>query len=471
MMASPANEALKKFFDDVAPRREAWQKRHRYYHRAIQHIAQFFIPKGGTVLDVGSGTGDLLATLAPARGVGIDVSPNMVALASKRHPNLSFFVMDAEHLELKETFDYVICSDLIAYLPDVQRAFMEIKKVSHDRTKVFITYTNFLWEPLLRFAEFAHLKMAAPTQNWLSANDLENFLRLSGFEIIRRGEELLLPVNIPLVSYIVNRFLARLPLLRRLCLIRYVIAKPMQTSMREYTTSVIVPARNEKGNIEAAVLRTPQLGLHTEIIFVEGGSKDGTREEIQRVIAAHPEKDIKLLIQDGKGKGDAVRKGLAAAKGDLLFILDADLTVSPEDLPKFYAAIASGAGEFINGSRLVYQMERRAMQTLNHIANKFFGAAFSWILGQRIKDTLCGTKVFFRNDYERIAACRAFFGDFDPFGDFDLIFGAAKLGLKIIDLPIRYSARTYGQTNISRFRHGLLLLKMTTFAMLKIKFI
>lgn len=470
MVTSPANEELKKFFDDVASKRERWQSRHRYYHRAIQNIARFFIPKGSTVLDVGSGTGDLLATVAPQRGVGIDVSPKMVALSALRHPELTFSVMDAGAITLKETFDHIICSDLVSYLPDVQGAFMAMRKVSHDHTKVLITYTNFLWEPILRFAEFAHLKMTAPTQNWLSTGDLENFLRLAGFEVVKRGEELLIPLNIPLFSYVVNRFFARLPLLRRLCLIRYVIAKPVQREARTYTTTVVIPARNEKGNIEAAVLRTPDMGAHTEIIFVEGSSKDGTREEIQRVIAAYPKKDIKLLIQDGKGKGDAMRKGFAAAKGDILFILDADLTVPPEDLQKFYTAISSGAGEFINGSRLVYRMERYAMQTLNHIANKFFGAAFSWILGQRIKDTLCGTKVFFRKDYERIAAGRIFFGDFDPFGDFDLLFGAAKLGLKIIDLPIRYAARTYGSTNISRWKHGWLLLKMTVFALMKIKF-
>ncbi|MBI2075594.1 MAG: glycosyltransferase [Candidatus Harrisonbacteria bacterium] len=427
------SEELKKFFDDVAPKREAWQARHSYYHGAIRKTAQFFIPKGSAVLDVGSGTGDLLASVAPKRGVGVDVSPKMTALAAKRHPTLTFFTMDAEHLTLSEPFDHIICSDLVSYLPDVQRAFMEIKKVAHDRTKILITYTNFLWEPLLRFAEFMHLKMSSPAQNWLSAGDLENLLHLAGFEVVKRGEEMLLPVYIPLVSYVVNRFIARLPLIRRLCILRYAIAKPRQAAMREYTTSVIIPARNEKGNIEAAVLRTPQLGRHMEIIFVEGGSKDGTREEIQRVIAAHKEKDITLLIQDGKGKGNAMRKGFAAAKGDVLFILDADLTVPPEDLPKFYSAIASGAGEFINGSRLVYQMERQAMQTLNHIA-------------------------------------RAFFGDFDPFGDFDLLFGAAKLGLKIIDLPIRYAARTYGSTNISRWKHGWLLLKMTAFSLLKMKF-
>ncbi len=312
--------------------------------------------------------------------------------------------------------------------------------------------------------------MPSPIENWLSFEDLNNLLQLSGFAVVRRGEELLLPVYIPLISNLVNRFIARLPLIRRLCLVQYIIAKPVQRAVAERTVSVIIPARNEKGNIENAVRRMPQLGKHTEIIFVEGGSVDGTRDEIERVIRQYPEKDIACTAQDGIGKGDAVRKGFGIAQGEALMILDADLTVAPEELPKFYAAISSGRGEFINGSRLVYPMEYQAMRILNLAGNKFFGAMFSWVLGQRIKDTLCGTKVLLKKDYEQIVENRGYFGDFDPFGDFDLLFGAAKLGLRIVDLPIHYRARTYGDTNIRRWKHGWLLLKMTLFAMVKIKF-
>jgi glycosyltransferase involved in cell wall biosynthesis len=176
-------------------------------------------------------------------------------------------------------------------------------------------------------------------------------------------------------------------------------------------------------------------------------------------------------LQSGRGKGDAVRKGFAIAQGDILMILDADLTVPPEDLPKFFNAITSNKGEFINGSRLVYPMEDEAMMTLNIIGNTFFSWMFTWLLGQRFKDTLCGTKAISNKNYQKLIANRKYFGDFDPFGDFDLIFGAAKLNLKIIEIPIRYQARQYGQTNISRFRHGWLLIKMVLFAMRKIKFI
>jgi glycosyltransferase involved in cell wall biosynthesis len=233
---------------------------------------------------------------------------------------------------------------------------------------------------------------------------------------------------------------------------------------------VIIPARNESGNIKAIFERTPQMGRETELIFVEGHSKDDTFEAVQWEIASHPSTPSLLFQQTGIGKADAVRLGFSKAKGDILMILDADLTVPPEDLPRFYEALITGKGEFINGVRLVYPMEKEAMQTLNFFGNKFFSLAFSWMLGQPIKDTLCGTKVLWKRDYERIAANRSYFGDFDPFGDYDLIFGAAKLNLRIVDLPIRYRERTYGSTNISRWKHGLLLMRMVAFAARRIKF-
>ena len=251
----------------------------------------------------------------------------------------------------------------------------------------------------------------------------------------------------------------------------FIIARPLFDEKKDFSVSIFIPCRNEKGNIEQAVTRTPAFGKKQEFIFVEGGSKDGTYEEVERIIKKYPHKDIKLYKQTGKGKGDAVRLGFSKAQNEVLMILDADLTVSPEDLPKFYEAMRNNRGEFINGCRLVYPMEKEAMRFLNLVANKLFGLFFSWLLGQRFKDTLCGTKVLFRHHYEEIAKNRVYFGDFDPFGDFDLIFGATKLNLKIIELPIRYKERQYGTTQIQRFQHGLLLFRMCLFAMKKIKFI
>jgi hypothetical protein len=340
----------------------------------------------------------------------------------------------------------------------------------HDRTRLIFSSFNFFWEPVLKFGELIRLRQKQPYQNWLSVRDIENLLYLEGFESIKLEKKLLLPKFVPILGYIFNRILANLPIISNLDLIMFLSAKPVCTDKKEYSVSVVVPARNEKGNIENAILRTPAFGSHQQFIFVEGNSKDNTYEEMLRVQKKYKDRDITVMRQSGKGKGNAVREGFDRATGDILMILDADLTTPPEDMPKFYEAIAGAKGEFINGCRLVYPMEKQAMRHLNYLGNKFFGWFFSYLLGQRLKDTLCGTKVLFREDYDKIQANRHYFGDFDPFGDFDLLFGAAKLNLKITEIIVRYRDREYGSTQISRFRHGWLLIRMSLFAAGKLKF-
>jgi glycosyltransferase involved in cell wall biosynthesis len=237
------------------------------------------------------------------------------------------------------------------------------------------------------------------------------------------------------------------------------------------STSVVIPCRNEAGHIAPLVERLPDLGPGSEFLFVEGNSKDDTEQAIRDAIARNPQRPLRLLKQTGHGKGDAVRLGFDQAKGDVLVILDSDMGVSPEDVPKFVSALARGKGEMINGSRMVYPIEGQAMRFLNLVANKIFAVLFSWILEQQVRDTLCGTKALYREDYLRIAANRSYFGEFDPFGDFDLLFGAARLNFKIVDVAVRYHERQYGETNISRFRHGLLLARMSLFAARKLKFV
>lgn len=470
---TPDPSPLIKYFDTLAPERVRWVEKNRYYHQQLAKTFSFFIPPGRSVLEIGCGAGQLLAALKPARGVGIDISSNMVRVARERYPHLDFRVDNLEDLQLDEKFDYIVISDLLGFLYDVQRSLENLRRVCSPRTRIVISHYNFLWEPILNAGEHLGLKARQPVQNWLGTGDVINLLDLAGFEVVRKASRQLLPKGVPLLSWLANRFLVHLPVFRHLALVFVVVACPKSTARTdEPSCSVVIPARNERGNIEEAIRRTPKLGCHTEIIFVEGNSNDGTAEEIQRVIAAHPERDIKLIPQgSGRGKGDAVRKGFAAATGDVLMILDADLTVPPEELPKFYSALVTGHGDFIHGSRLVYPLQDQAMRFLNILGNKFFSLAFTYLLDQRFKDTLCGTKVLYRVDYDQIAANRSYFGDFDPFGDFDLIFGAAKLNLKITEVPIHYHARTYGATNINRFKHGWLLLRMSVFAMRKIKFV
>jgi len=476
MALKDKSEAFKACFDRLAPKRVAYRRRRSYYWKDISRHIDYFIEQEQSVLEIGSGTGELLGQVKGGRKLGIDFSEGMVAQAQEQFPDIQFEVMDAENMELDEKFDVIILSNLIGYITDIQSLFHRLQQVSHPKTKIVVTYYNYLWEPLVKLAEFVGLKFKAPAQNWLTQVDINNLLYLAGFDVYRTTRRMLIPINIPIVSHIINRYLAKLPIFRFFSLNTFSFAMPIATSSDEevsekYSTSIVVPAMNESGNIEDAITRTPKFGKWTELIFIEGGSKDDTWEKIQEISEKYRETHrIKIGRQPGKGKGDAVRMGFDMAEGDILMILDADLTVPPEDLPKFYSALASGKGEFINGSRLVYTMEKQAMRFLNVLGNKFFSSVFTWLLDQPFKDTLCGTKVLMRSDYELIKRNRAYFGDFDPFGDFDLIFGAHKLNLKITELPIRYQERTYGYTNISRFKHGFLLLRMCLFAARKIKF-
>jgi len=446
------------------------RRKNTAYERLLRLYYGFLVPSGMRALQLGCGDGDLLAALKPARGVGIDADPAVIEEARKKHPELEFHPA-SEPLLGQEKFDYILLSDVVNYLPDVQAVLERLQRHSYQHTRIVLNVFNHLWRPLVSFAQKLTGRSSTLPENWLSVRDIENLLHLAGWEVVKRDSRILWPLKTPLLEPLINRWLA--PLLKHLCLTVFVVARPrpLPSLYRNYTCSVVIPARNEAGNIEEAVRRMPEIGTGTEIIFVEGHSKDNTWEEIQRVAAKYPQRNIKTIKQTTKGKGGAVREAFAQATGDILFILDADLTVPPEDLTKFYHVICTGTADFVNGVRLVYPMENEAMRFLNMVGNKFFSAAFSWLLGQPIKDTLCGTKVLFRTQYEHIARNRSYFGDFDPFGDFDLLFGAAKLNLRMLDLPIRYRARTYGETNISRWSHGWLLLRMVRFAAMRLKFI
>ncbi len=463
-------EDIKNFYSKNIDRRFRKKRQNRFYHRQIEKNLAFLIPEGKKVLELGCGDGKLLRAVKPSHGVGIDFIGETVERARQQYPELTFYEMDAENLQLDEKFDYIIISDLVGVLWDVQKMFQELKKVAHPETRLVLTFYNNIWEPFIKIAEWLGLKRRQPVHNWLTLNDIENIMELEDFQVVKSFNKLLIPKYIPVLNSLFNVFLANLPLINHLALTRYIIGRAEYAPEKEYSVSVVVPARNEKGNIENAILRTPSFGNHQEFIFMEGHSSDGTYEEMQRVQEKYSSYDIKVYRQTGKGKGNAVREAFEKAGGEILMILDADLTTPPEDMSKFYEALKRNKGEFINGCRLVYPMEKQAMRFLNQLGNRFFGVFFTHVLDQRIKDTLCGTKVLFRHDYEKIKANRSYFGNFDPFGDFDLLFGAAKQNLKITEIIVRYRSREYGETQISRFRHGFLLLRMSFFAARKIKF-
>lgn len=482
MAADPAGPSLtqahlarmRAFFDAAPPPTGAALG----YRALLAGYYNLVIPENARVLEIGCGRGELLARLRARDVTGVDLSAEQIAAARTRVPHGRFFVQAGEELELTGTFDVIVVSDTLNYAADVQALLDRLHRVATPDTRLIVNFQSNLWRPLLALGRAVGIGRAAPQSSWLSDGDVVNLLELADWAPIRRENRLLCPLRLAGVERLVNRWLA--PILPWFCLTVFIVSRPArdhrpalvrQAAGGKPTVSVVIPARNEAGNIQAAVERTPELGGGTEIIFVEGHSRDATWEEIERVRHAFPNRRIKSLRQSGKGKGNAVREGFAAATGDLLMILDADLTMPPEELPKFYDVVASGHAEFANGVRLVYPMDEKAMQFANLCANKAFGLIFTWLVGQPMKDTLCGTKVLSRAHYEKIAANRAYFGDFDPFGDFDLLFGAAKLDLKIADVPIRYRERTYGSTNIQRWRHGWLLLRMVAFAARKLKFV
>jgi SAM-dependent methyltransferase len=471
---SPRKQAVLANSERLAARRQDYRRRASFFHEEDLRYLRFLIPPGLRVLAVGCGTGDVLDGLKPSFGVGIDISPAMIRQAKRSYPNLEFRVGDAEDPDfiasLPGPFDVILIVDTIGSFDDCQLALEALHAQCTRATRVVVAYYSHLWEPLVGFAEWIGWRSKQPPQNVLSPGDIRSLAELAEFEFIKSESRLLSPLRLLGLGRLINRFISILPLIRHFSLRHYSVCRSSRRARDDIrSVSIVVPARNERGNIEAAITRTPKFCDDIEVIFIEGHSSDGTLDEIKRVAAAYPERDIKVMTQPGKGKADAVFTAFDAARGDALMILDADLTMPPEQLPKFWEAIVSGKGEFVNGSRLVYAMEDGAMQFLNLIANKVFSFTFSWLLNQRFTDTLCGTKVLRRSDYERIKKGRAYFGDFDPFGDFDLIFGATKLNLRCTDLPIRYAARTYGETQISRFRHGVLLIKMVIFAFFRIK--
>jgi SAM-dependent methyltransferase len=470
-------QATRAKFDALVEPHRRSKRKNAYYYRLLESYFKFFIPEGYSVLDLGSGDGNLLAALKPSRGLGVDLSPVCVAAARSAHPRMDFVEGCAETFVPDQAFDYIVLSDLVGYLDDVQTVFENLHHASHAGTRIVVGYYNYLWEPVLRLGDRLGLRMRQDHQNWLTQDDLQNLLKIAGFETVKRTKKILFPYYIPLVSWLLNTVIANLPGFNQLCLSEFIVARPVKRSASAQeegwpSVSLIVACKDERGNIQELVERTPRFEGRLEMVFVDGHSKDGTQEEILRMQKLHPDKHIRLIDQgQTKGKGPAVHLAMREASGDILIILDADISVAPEDVPKFYHQLVSGEGEFINGCRLVYPMEHNAMRFLNVWGNKFFGLAFTYLLGQRLKDTLCGTKALYKADYEKIMANRAYFGEFDPFGDFDLLFGAAKLNMKILELPVRYYERRYGDIKIERFKHGTMLLGMCVIALKKLKFV
>ncbi len=468
---------IKEFYDNTASKKARWIKRNQYYHNQLLRYYQLCVLEGSSILELGCGTGDLIGRLNPSYGVGVDVSEETINIAQKKYPNINFICQDVENFDTTEAFDYIIISGTLANVENIQNLFLKVYRIANPDTRIIIDHYNQLWSPILSMGEKIGLKSKDIVHNWLSIDDIQNFLYISGFQIVKRDFFLLFPKYIPLISFIFNKLIANLPIIRRFTLNQIVIARKFcpPDKADQLSVSVVYTVRDEEGNIEGLVTRTPQLAKHTELVFVEGHSKDRTIEKIQAMITKYPEKDIKLYKQSGIGQGDAFRLGFDKAQGDFICWLEADLTTPPEQIKLFWDTYISGMGEYINGSRFIYKMENQAMPLLNMMGNRFFGYLFTFLLGQRFTDTLCGFKAISKRNYDRIRKHIDYFGDVDPFGDFELIFNVIKNNLKVAEIPVHYqpreygSSKAYGQTFTSFLKHAWLLLKMSWIAFIKIK--
>jgi len=465
------NQANRDHQAKTAAARSKWIGRNRYYYESVLRLFRFLVEPQKRVLNVRCQTGFILDAVQPKRALGIEISPEMVAIANAAAPAFEYQVCFPEDFKSNETFDYVIFSD-IGDTVDVQKALLSMKSACEPHTRLIIYSYNHLWEPLWSLAQRLGMKIPQTEQNWFSEQDIQGLLAITGYEWLKTYRLILFPKYIPLLSPLINRLVAKLPLINRLCMVQVLVARPrlQLPDPSSVSVSVIIPCKDERGNVQAAVERIPQLGRHTEIIFCDDKSTDGTADEVRRMQREHPGRSIKLVDGPGICKAQNVWAGFRAASGDVLMILDADLTVMPEELPYFFNAIASGDVEFVNGSRLVYPMPKAAMKATNMIGNKFFSIVFSYLLGQPVKDTLCGTKVLWRSDWDRIVSLIGSWGTEDRWGDYELLFGAAKLDLRIMDQPVHYQERVYGATKMTRvFKNGLIMLRMCYYGFLKLK--
>lgn len=465
MTVPDATEKRRAFFNTLAPVRARDARRHSVYYRDRVRWLKSIIPADASVTDVGCGIGSILKELPQKKKIGIDFSPAMIEEAQRNDAGSVYLEDNVELLSHRSPADYVLLLDGIHFLRDVEKSLRNIRaQLCHERTRLVVTHYNFLWQPLFLIAEAIGWKTKFPEQNWLGRSDIRNLLDLAGFETVETGERVLFPLRLPLLEPFCNRFLASLPFFRALCMVRTIIARPVGFPSKTPTVTVLLAVRNERGNIHKIVEAMPLMGSATELLFIEGHSSDGTFEEIERVAAGHAGSVIiRGLRQPGKGKGNALHYGMEQAKGDIIVIYDGDFTVHPSELPKLVEVLASGKAEYLNGSRLVYPLEKGAMRFLNLLGNKFFSFLFSWLFRQKLIDSLSSVKVFSRRDYHRMSL------RMDPFGDFDILFGVAMQQLKMREIPVHFAERTYGVTKMQPFRHAWMLTTMFFFGAKKLR--
>jgi SAM-dependent methyltransferase len=456
------NERIAAHFGGLASSYRQLKHRNRYYNQFLIRWCRSFIAPGQRILDVGCGRGDVLAELKPAGGVGIDLSQAMVEAAAAEFPNLSFRHAAVEDFDGEAGFDAALLINTAEYTFDMGAVIARCHRALRDNGKLLLTTANPLWSPVFHFASRLGLRIPECERLFVTNEDLVNLLRLHGFDVVYKRMSLLVPKYIPFLSDFLNNTWSRIPILRLLSSTQFIVARKVPAARREYSVSIVVPCYNERGNIERCIREVRKIGSRTELLFVDDGSKDGTAEAVDP--ALNPDIDVRVIrYTPNRGKGHAVTMGFNAASGDIVMILDADLTTMPEELAPVYEAFAAGHAEFVNGTRFIYPMEGRAMKWANYVGNKMFNILVSLVMECRVSDTLCGTKAMFRRNYISMEMGR------DPWGDYDFLFGAAQQRLLIRELPVHYRERLAGFSKMNSMKHTVNLLRMCWHGFFQVK--
>ncbi|MBF0216185.1 MAG: glycosyltransferase [Candidatus Omnitrophica bacterium] len=448
-------EDVRHELDAIAKSYDEWRKKNRYFYESIEGFLKKRVASGARVLEIGCRTGDYLAAVEPSYGVGLDISPEMVKIARGKYPRYKFEYSTLGSYDSSEKFDYILLVNVLGYVNDVTSLLENVSRFCHPTTKIIITTINPWWDFILTMSEKLQAKMPSAPHNYLDRSCLFKIIESLDFSRISSGYMLLCPKRIPVLSFLLNTIGTRTIGLNKLSFVQYTILRPLSGSNTDlgYGCSVVIPCYNEEGNIASAVKRVPRMGRETEIIVVDDGSKDGTAAIARGLV--NEMDGVKLVsYSPNRGKGYAVKQGFDAAENEVIMILDADMSVPPEELPRFFRLLNKGLCSFVNGTRMVYPMQDRAMKKLNLLGNKFFSGVMTFLTGQQLTDTLCGTKALYKKDYKRIKM------GVDKWGDFDLLFGAAKNGDKILEVPVHYKSRKAGVSKMKTLSHGIHLTKV-----------
>lgn len=445
--SSLSKQQLQQFFDSRAAEAETWRAKNPYYYQWIGKLLRFYLPPGQKVLEIGSGLGDLLAAVQPASGVGLDFSPAIAAVAQRRHRDarLRFVVGDIEQIVgVRDTFDAIIASDLVGYLDDIQTALENLRVLCHERTRLVVTMYNRFWEPMLHAGARFGLNQPKPLNNWLSVNELSELLGLAGFEVVTQGNMFLCPKPLGGLGDFINRTFARWPLLRRLCLIQYVVARPaVYGTPHRMSVSVIVPVVSPVGDCAELISRIPSLGSRTEIITLVSANDTTARHAVDTLQADNAgRREVVCCVHSVADWGGAIAAGIRQASGELIVVLDPRSGVAPEELSKFYDVVARGKAEFVVGSRFVYPPQSRLSAQPYRVGSRRFAQQLSAMLGQRVADPFCRAIALRRDDYQQQVVRQDSEIRRVPDGGLNLLLSAARLGRKVADIPVHVHVPT-----------------------------